>query len=193
MSRRGAESRHRRPRAQPLAAGSCASEGRVGTGCSSARRREERARIGRSPAPTPGRTEADRPGGHRAAENGTVPTGLLLDVGTSSAHLAGWINLDIDPGRPGALPRRLEAVTVPRRLRARSEPSTSSSTWRGMKPPSASERWHASSSQEASAAFARLTLRESCAPTSTAIIDGTDSHDPGELEPLVLCVRAVRE
>ncbi len=182
-------------------------------------------------------------------------TGLLLDIGTSSSHLPGWLSFDIDPDEqalrldaskpwplpdgcaravraehmiehlsweeaelcigemarvlePGGLCRictpDLEGIATaylardPRVLEVHREHGYDAPTWAHL-PNNYLRMWGHRFIFDFDAL--RLLLGRAgfeqieCAGFNRsrhALLDGTDSHDPGELEPLVMCVDSIR-
>ncbi|MFL5915691.1 MAG: class I SAM-dependent methyltransferase [Gaiellaceae bacterium] len=188
----------------------------------------------------------------RAAQ---ASTGLLLDVGTSSSHLPGWLSLDIDPDeqalrldaskpwpfpdgcaravraehmiehltwkeaelcigemarvlQPGGLCRictpDLEGIARayldrdPRVLDVHREHGYDAPTWAHL-PNNYLRMWGHSFVFDVDslhqllerAGFEQIE-RSGFNRSPHKLLHGTDSHDPGELEPLVVCVDAVK-
>ena len=188
----------------------------------------------------------------RAAQ---ASTGLLLDVGTSSSHLPGWLSLDIDPDEqalrldaskpwpfpdgcaravraehmiehltweeaelcigemarvlePGGLCRictpDLEGIARayldrdPRVLDVHREHGYDAPTWAHL-PNNYLRMWGHSFVFDFDSLYRLLERagfeqieRSGFNRSLHKLLDGTDSHDPGELEPLVVCVDAVK-
>jgi predicted SAM-dependent methyltransferase len=191
----------------------------------------------------------------RRLREAQASTGLLLDVGTSSAHLPGWISLDIEPdeetlrldaSKPWPFPERcaravraehmiehlsweeaelciaemarvlepgglcrictpdLEGISraylerEPRVLDVHREHGYDAPTWAQL-PNNYLRMWghkfvfdFDSLRLLLEAAGFEQIERTGFNHSRHALLDGTDSHDPGELEPLVVCVDAVR-
>lgn len=188
-------------------------------------------------------------------EAAQASTGLLLDVGTSSAHLSGWLSLDIDPDEqslrldaskpwplpddcaravraehmiehlswdeaglcigemarvlePGGLCRictpdlegiaRAYLAREPHVLDVHREHGYDAPTWAHM-PNNYLRMWgHKFVFDLESLRFLleragfEMIERAAFNRSRHELLDGTDSHDPGALAPLVLCVDAVK-